>query len=247
MPDIIRLIVSEVLRIHPIMDTGFHLHTDVGSVYNLYSNDIDDRFAIPNINGFKYIAGCILNDAIALEGTITANSLLQVLLEEGVFFTTAPAETGSGFTTFVFNPPLNAVTEYTNYNFNSFAKLGEQYYGASEKGLYLLEGVLDDEDCIQVKIQTAAMDFGTSNLKQVSQMYLGVDQDGDIIMKVMIDGNAQSLYRLPVASNHLSTQRIKLSKGLVGRYFQFELITQDNTVFNLDSIEFYPMPFGRKI
>jgi len=40
---------------------------------------------------------------------------------------------------------------------------------------------------------------------------------------------------------------IDIGKGLKGRYWQFELQSKGNTVFDLDEIELYPIVFGRKI
>jgi hypothetical protein len=91
------------------------------------------------------------------------------------------------------------------------------------------------------------MDFGTSNLKSIPQVYLGITQDSSIIMKVAVDGKAETYHKLDLATNHLSTQRIKLPKGHIGRWFQFELVSETVSEFNLDSIEFYLMPFRRKI
>ena len=42
------------------------------------------------------------------------------------------------------------------------------------------------------------------------------------------------------------TQKVDIGKGLIGRYFQFELITQASE-FNLEAIEFMPLEIRRKL
>ncbi len=61
-----------------------------------------------------------------------------------------------------------------------------------------------------------------------------------------VDGRKEAVYKLNKRTDNLQTQKFPLSKGLIGRYFQFELVTNANT-FNLESIEFYPLIIKRKL
>ena len=83
-------------------------------------------------------------------------------------------------------------------------------------------------------------------MKQVPAIYLGVDSTDKVILKVRVDGKAEVHYQLNKFTNNLMTQKIDIGKGLIGRYFQFELLTEASE-FNMESIEFYPLEIRRKL
>jgi hypothetical protein len=238
--------VEDIIRIRSLLDnsrardSGGVINTEYEDTISDFLVNVDDLLQTPNLfMGFT--------DEIALEDLVTPNGTFSESLSEIVLFIPVKDEPSVCFNTYSFNSRINAVSEYTNYNFNSYAVYQTRAYGASSEGFYLLEGCTDNEDPIVVKLRTAAMDFGTSNLKSIPQVYLGIAQDSSIIMKVAVDGKAETYHKLDLATNHLGTQRIKLPKGHIGRWFQFELESETVSEFNLDSIEFYLMPFRRKI
>jgi hypothetical protein len=238
--------IVDIIRIRSLLDnsrtrdTGGVTNTEYEDTISDFLVNVDDLLQTPNLfMGFT--------DEIALEDLVTPNGTFSESLAEIVLFIPVKDEPNISFNTYSFNSRINAVSEYTNYNFNSYTVYQNRAYGASSEGFYLLEGCTDNEDPIVVKLRTAAMDFGTSNLKSIPQVYLGIAQDSSIIMKVAVDGKAETYHKLDLATNHLGTQRIKLPKGHIGRWFQFELESETVSEFNLDSIEFYLMPFRRKI
>jgi hypothetical protein len=238
--------IEDIIRIRALLDnsrtrdSGGVANTEYEDTISDFLVNVDDLLQTPNLfMGFT--------DEIALEDLVTPSGTFSESLSEIVLFIPVKDEPGICFNTYSFNSRINAVSEYTNYNFNSYTVYQTRAYGASSEGFYLLEGCTDNEDPIVVKLRTAAMDFGTSNLKSIPQVYLGITQDSSIIMKVAVDGKAETYHKLDLATNHLGTQRIKLPKGHIGRWFQFELESETASEFNLDSIEFYLMPFRRKI
>jgi len=141
-----------------------------------------------------------------------------------------------------------AVTNYDNYNFNSFCEFNGQYYGASSDGVYLLEGPRDGTTTyINSLIRTGRLDFETSNLKNIPQAYLGFTGDGDIVLKVTSDADIETWYTLTSSEAGLHTDRVTLAKGQIGRYWQFELVTQNNTELELDTLELIPIILKRKV
>lgn len=198
-----------------------------------------------------YVLGVISNinvsDIINIDALQTTSAIVSSAISEGFCFIPRLTLDGIEYSAYCMNPEIFAVTQYTNYNYNSFAVFNNRHLAASTSGLYLLEGTTDDDEYIVPKMLTAAMDFGTSNLKQVPQVYLGIDQDNTIILKVNVDDQSTSYYSLTATCNRLGTQRIKCGKGLIGRYFQFELQAKDCETFKLDNFEFYPVVLRRKI
>lgn len=168
-------------------------------------------------------------------------------IQDGIQFTTVINSAGESWVGYVINPEGYAVSTYDNYKFNSIAHYNRNYLGAAATGLYEIGGTDDDGDYIIAKLLTAVMDFGTSNRKYVPTLYLGVVNDSKLVLKVSVDGRSTSYYELTPDSNNLDTQYIKIGKGLVGRYWQFELITKQNEGLDIDSIEFFPLTMGRKI
>lgn len=146
--------------------------------------------------------------------------------------------------TFVMNPENYAVTTYS-FGFTSSTLFDRDYLFADSTGLYRLEGDTDNGSAIVATIETAALDFETSSIKQIPAVLLGTNGT-DLILKVTTDGSESALYKISGKPSRLGTKHIKLGKGLKGRYWQFTLITDSNSDLDLDSFEFYPITFKRK-
>lgn len=151
------------------------------------------------------------------------------------------------FISYLLSPETFSVSTYDNYNFTNSCKFKGSYLFSNNKGLYKYGGVLDDGIFIESRLQTSALSFGSSNLKQVPYFYMGLSNSNKLVLKVSVDGKASAYYQLNKKSEGLNTQKIKIGKGLIGRYFQFEIITVDNTDFSLESLEFTPLKLKRRI
>ena len=148
------------------------------------------------------------------------------------------------FTTWVMNTRTNAVTEYQNWQFNSFAQIGHKYLGANAQGLFELNGERDDTTNIIADIKGGLMQFGGSRFSAFSAIYVGMRTEGPMIFK-MIDGeNNEFVYSVDVQD--MKTTRIQTGKGLRARYWAFELISTGPD-FDIDSIEFIPVVSTRRI
>lgn len=143
-------------------------------------------------------------------------------------------------------PETMSVTNYTNYNFTKSTKFNGKYLFSNSTGLYEFGGITDDGVAITSYIQTAGLTFGTSNLKMVPSLYLGYSTDNIVYLKVSVDGKGTVTYKLNKKTDNLGTKLIEIGKGLLGRYFQFELITEADH-FDLESIEFLPIKLQRKL
>lgn len=188
----------------------------------------------------------LAGEEVDLASALSSTSNYSSFLEDGITFILTLDDGETIFKGYSYSPETFSVTEYTNYPFNSFAYVNNQYLAASSEGLYLLEGSLDEAEFITARIKTASMDLDTSNIKQVPQVYLGIDNDANLILTVSVDGKYTAQYELAIDSEDLSTQMFKIGKGLQGRYWQFTLETKENSNFDLDEIEIFPITFGRK-
>lgn len=144
----------------------------------------------------------------------------------------------------VINPENYAVYNYT-FGFTQTTRFGTNYLMADDTGLYELGGTTDAGEIITSVITTSALDFGTESIKQVPAVLLGTNGT-DFILKVSIDGETTARYQINCLPDELGTKRIKIGKGLIGKNWQFTLITDNNSEFDLDSFEFFPIAFKRK-
>lgn len=136
---------------------------------------------------------------------------------------------------------------YEQYAFNSFAKIGDQYFGAKADGVYLLEGATDAGQAIRSKVHFGRHDFGTRAQKQMPYVYAGISGSGDMVLRVQVDKGAVYTYTARAMAQDQKVQRFDLGMGLRGSYYEFELCNVNGADFDLDSIEFHPVMLSRKI
>lgn len=212
----------------------------------LRSAIIVDQIEATLVSQEFFILGALISEDIGLDDTISLSSILNSEIIDQFEFVGA-LQSGEFYSTFSFNPEGYALTTYSNFNFNSIAEFNGKYILANSTGLYEFGGTTDNLAEIVARIKTSAMDFGSTSRKQVKKMYLGLTNDGNLVLKVSTDGKGEFFYILESRTEGLDTQAIKVGKGLVGRYWQFTLITTENSTLDLDSMEFLPVEFRRKI
>ena len=152
------------------------------------------------------------------------------------------------YTTFAINTRTNAITEYQNWVFNSFASMGRKYIAADSNGLYELDGERDEKSNIISTLQTGMMQLSGSKLAGVKGMYLGMDVtqgDNNFYVKLVAGDQREYVYKV-TSQPGLMTTKVNIGKGLRSRYFSFQL-QNDGSDFNLDTIEFVPMVGQRRV
>lgn len=185
-------------------------------------------------------------DDITLEDVVATVAGLHSELSEDMVFIITLDDGTKVYQGITLNPETFAVSEYDNYSFNSTTNFQGNYLLASPTGLFSMGGDTDDGAYITAKLKTASLDFGTSSLKQVPKMYLGINNDASLILRVSIDSQVTATYQLDIASDDLSSQVFDIGKGLKGRNWQFELQTKGNSTLEIDEMEFFPIQWGRK-
>lgn len=124
-------------------------------------------------------------------------------------------------------------------DFNSAVQLGKRIYMLSPSGLYELGGDSDDGKIIEAEVVTGQMDFGTIARKRVEQIDLGYVASGDLQAVVSCEGfdpsEPQTLEVREMRTAH--TSRVRVGKGMVGKYWKFELKNREGADFELFSIQ----------
>lgn len=155
----------------------------------------------------------------------------------------APGANQSSFTTWAINTRSSAITEYTNYQFNGFAKQGRKFIASKSDGLYELDGADDDGTEIEWRIRNGLSQFNGSKFNGFKAAYVGMRGEGDVILKLIMGDGREAHYK--VRAKDMKTTKINIGKGLTSRYFAFELSgTQE---MDLDSVEFVPLTMQRRV
>lgn len=124
-------------------------------------------------------------------------------------------------------------------DFNSAVQLGNRTFMLSPSGLYELGGDSDDGKIIEAEVVTGQKDFGTIDRKRVEQFDLGYTAAGDLQAVVSCEGfepsEPQTLEAREMRTAH--TSRIRVGKGMVGRYWKLELKNREGADFELFSLQ----------
>lgn len=187
------------------------------------------------VTGLQFVTG--------FTGQLTLQALMETYLQIN---SSVPAydPTAVG-QVWVANLDTGASSRYADFAFNSYGMLDGKYMAARDDGIYLLQGTSDDGVPIQTAMDFGRLDFSTSALKRVTNAYIGVSSDAQLVLKVVV-GEETYVYTARTSSEELQMQRFDLGKGLRSTYFDF-VLHGNGAQFDLASIEFVPLPLRRRI
>lgn len=186
----------------------------------------------------------VYDESVEIVDTDDVGAIYGWAIQEGIRIGIMFADPSGGLTTWAMNARTGAVTEYTNYGFNSFAQMGNKFLGASSSGLYELDGVDDNGTRIVARVGGGLLEFSGSRFTSFTAAYIGVRGPGDWFLK-MIAGSGQE-YVYHIRAHSLKTAKINLGKGLRSRYFRWELESAGQD-FDLTSVEFLPISSVRRV
>lgn len=138
---------------------------------------------------------------------------------------------------YVMNILTNEVTRYTEYPFFHIAKIGSNYYGINENGLYLI----DHNTLVGGSIRTADTDFaddGFSGFQSKNVSFAYLNSDTQTTVTPYVDGAKKTGQK-----THFSGRRVVLGRGNRGRYWSFKI---DN-IQALQGIEYTPDKLSRRV
>jgi len=152
------------------------------------------------------------------------------------------------YRTWVMNMRKGALTEYTNFDFNSFAEFNGQVLAAGSTGVHSLGTQdLDDASQIDAVFRTGISGFNTSYVKRIPKLYLGYRSDGNLLFKTLTTHDGPRVYRIPANGNESHHQRrVPIGRGPKSTYWQFELANEEGSDFSMNSILLYPQVLNRR-
>lgn len=191
-------------------------------------------------------------ESILLVDTASSSAELLSRIADGATLLATINLPDGQYLAWVCNTESKAFTTYRNFPFNSFCELGGHYYGATDEGIYLLEGDDDAGVPIDAHVRGGLADMGTGKLKRMEALYLGYRADGQLLLKVVTtsDGGekTESWYGLDAQpAQAMREGRIKIGKGLKSVYWGFEVANVNGGDFELDTIAWLPMVLDRRI
>ncbi len=236
--------------LHFLLTEGMGI-SGVGEALQLFIHDLEEAVGVSETLEGTGSFAMVVPETLGVDDALSPNQVLSLLVEEEVFASTSFVYDGETYTGVVVNTENMARSEYLGFNFNSMCSFNGRYYGAKSDGIYLLEGDNDDGAGIDAAIKLGITDFGSRQNKRVQDAYLGLRNDGNMVLKVNTrapDGTLQQhLYELSDNSEALDQTRVKIGKGLKAVYWQFELVNKDGADFELDHLTFYPLALTRRV
>lgn len=232
--------VSETVALSDLVSA---LHTAVAQAI--------ERIIMEGAVGASHQLTLLLRESVALSGTAVTEVELVAALREAVGFAMTLSFDDGLYTAWVLNTESAGLSTYSNFPFNSFAKIGGRYYGLHTGGIVRLGGDTDDGAPIAAKLRFGLFDFNDRHLKAFSEVYVG-SSGGQLLLKVIWADDATgekrgAIYRMkhrPAAA--IREARFEPGKGLKAVDWDFELENVDGADFDLHTIQFQPMALSRR-
>jgi hypothetical protein len=218
------------------MFVGLSLAADA----SLASVEVDATWTVTlNFAADASIPAVALDSAVLLTGSLMQGAALALpAIESGAGFSDATTLTYQGLSTNAF---VLAHSTYVNTQFDGLGRLGTNTYAAMSDGLYRLDGEDDAGVPIEAYFLTGYEDFGNEATKTQRVAYLGCASDGPLELLVRVDKRGDDLHSYSVERPHEEAQseaplRVKLGRGLKGRYWQVGLRNCDGADFHIDRL-----------
>jgi hypothetical protein len=168
--------------------------------------------------------------------TIHENRLGADLLLPGFFITAEGGVIPIFITCLVMNLKNLAVSEYTGWNFNSFALFNGKYLGASSAGIHILEGDTDNGEPIISLIKTGHIPTDSARARDI---YLMGRSDAQMRVTLIGDEEEDSREEADYLLSKLGQDRVVTPRGLDPVYLQVAIENSQGGDFDLDSIQVF--------
>lgn len=173
----------------------------------------------------------------------------DIMIENGLARISYMSPSGNT-TTWAINLRNQAITEYRDFDFNSFGSRDRKYLGANGVGLFELNGNQDVFANILAKIGGGFFQANSMKQSGLKGVYIAVGGQGpavtgDWFLKLIM-GDGRELTYKATSNPGLMVSKINIGKGLRASYMTWELMSAGQD-FDFDKIEFVPMMSGRRV
>jgi hypothetical protein len=156
------------------------------------------------------------------------------------------ATPNTGVTTWVINTRTNAITQYRNFEFNSFASLGRQFIAASDEGLVVLQGAQDDAAPVVGDFAGGYFEPNPGKNATFKGAYFAARGQGRWHMELKAGDGREYVYE-KTSNPQLMTTKIDIGKGLYARFWTWRMCAYDGQDFDFAGLELVPGVSGRRV
>jgi hypothetical protein len=150
------------------------------------------------------------------------------------------------------------VTEYTDYEFTSFARLDGKLYGTTSEGIFEITGTNDNGEDIESVIESGIAIYSgepreandiSSRKKYSHGSYANLRCTGEFAVSVKIDEQDERIYTIDATNDHdgIHRRRIKIAKGVNGYNWQFGFRNIQGSDFHLKEFVNIPVISKRRV
>lgn len=179
-----------------------------------------------------------------LTGSVNAAAVYSVTADSIAQIASSLQFVASYVDGWAYNLNTGAPSFYEGFNFNSFAQVGNAYYGCSDTGIFLLAGDTDNGVPIGALITTGTN--GAKGIYRVDAVYAGARSAQPMNLTCRVEG-VEYTYAFRSATDSMEPTRVTPGKGLRGRYWQYEISNQDGADIEIDSLEAQLAVSGRRL
>jgi hypothetical protein len=143
------------------------------------------------------------------------------------------------------NLKMNAISQYANYDFNSFCMFNGKPLAASVDGIFELDSAQTDHGTlIDAFVELVSTDFGTTNPKRIRSAHIGYETSGYLVFKVKTDDNNEVAYEMQPdkTAQKQYGEKVPLSRMQRGVTWMFRVENRDGCDFSLDAIDLVLVP-----
>lgn len=188
----------------------------------------------------------LVTDDIALGDTMTGAGIFQQLVSEAISFAIAFGSGDATYTGFVLETTTRSISEYSHFPFNSFAKIGQAYYGANNNGLYRLDADDDDGENIDAVATLGIMDFTGDSKTRILDCFLAYRSTGEMLLTLRGDDNVERWYTIEDTSWVLNDKKVTPARGVSSRFWEFTLKNIDGADFEIKDFDIVPVVLKRR-
>lgn len=247
---LVLIAVSETLSKETMHDTAA-FGVVVESLFTAMQYIVDTAALRADASGSMLLTALMRENATF--GTLSETSAtLGQLVREAVSFAMHLSVDNQQYVAWSMNTRNQGLTRYTQYPYNSFAKLGGRYFGLTSTGLYELTGDDDAGTPVPARIRLGMFDFGTRRFKRVPEVYIGYAATGDLLLRaISVDAATgekhAATYRVQPRSAAVTREsKFKLGAGVKSVDWDFELENINGADFDLSTIVFHPLRTDRR-
>lgn len=169
-------------------------------------------------------ANVVASVSLVCSGAITTPVSMSILAAIPVSLTgaiTTVFRTSDGSVTTILNTTTGGAAEYTDYNYDSFFRLGSAYYGCSDAGITLLDGAIPVT--LGWEVSTAITDMGSAQIKYVPDSTVILRTESMVELAELVDEQIERTnMQIPCDGKAgLHGRRVLMPKGVHGTEWQF--------------------------